>query len=68
MFPIFPNFTVVTMCIIKYVGTILFRKGAITLWKSTRTMSLRKYARQCLNTKHTLSYITRWCWIELVKS
>jgi len=50
IFPIFPNFTVGTMCVVKYTGTMLFRKGVITLWK---------YARQCPNPRHT-SVIHYW--------
>jgi len=42
IFPIFPDFTVGMMCVMKSAGT----------------MSLRKCARQCLNPRHTLSYIT----------
>jgi len=53
IFPIFPDFTVVTMCVMKYTGIMLFRKGTITLWKSTGTMFLRKHARQYPN-KDTL--------------
>ena len=34
----------------------------------TGTMFLRKHARQYLNPRHTLLYITGWCWIELVGS
>ena len=59
MFPIFPDFTVGMMCVMKYTGTILFRKGVITLWKYAGTMFLRKHTRQCPNPRHTLSYITR---------
>jgi len=66
MFPIFPDFTAGTMCVMKYAGTMLFRKGAITMWKYAGTMFLRKHARQCPNPRHTLSYITGWRWIELV--
>jgi len=38
MFPIFPDFTVATICVMKYAGTMLCRKGTITLWKSARSM------------------------------
>ena len=68
MFPIFPDFTAGMMCVMKYAGTMLCRKGAITLWKSAGTIFLRKHARQCPNPRYTLSYITGWYWIELVGS
>ena len=38
IFLIFPDFTAETMCVMKYAGTMLCRKGTITLWKSSGSM------------------------------
>ena len=47
MFPIFPDFTVGTICVIKYTGTIALGKGAKTkfLRKETIYKSLRNNVR-----------------------